>query len=294
MELKSLFARARRGIREEARLYLVSVTSLSVAFLCLAGALLALANLSELAQRWGRSHHMSIYLKADASPEDTTRLIAALQELSTVATVEHLSAAMARERFLRDLQGASQLDAMPEEAFPPSVEVTFRQDAPTSHIQEVARKVAAFGAAVDEVDTYQSWFGRLGSVLATARTAAVVVAVVVMLCVFAVVANTIRLAVANRREEIELLRICGATNGFVRGPFVLEGALQGLCAAALSLVFLMSSFFALRTRVDQVLSPITGMELLFLPPAVVAALLLAGAALGALGSLLSVRHYMAV
>ena len=53
-----------------------------------------------------------------------------------------------------------------------------------------------------------------------------------MFCVVAVIGNTIRLAVARRRQEIEVMKLCGATNGFVRGPFVLEGMFQGFCVCA--------------------------------------------------------------
>jgi cell division transport system permease protein len=63
VELRTLYARAKRGAREDVRLYLVAVSSLTVAFLCLSAALLGLTNLRDLAERWGRTHHMSIYVK---------------------------------------------------------------------------------------------------------------------------------------------------------------------------------------------------------------------------------------
>ncbi len=289
-----MYARAKRGMREDIRLYVVAVSSLTVAFLCLSTALLGVANLAELAERWGRTHRMSIYLKDQAAPQDVERLRGVLSALEGVAKVEHLSSTTARERFLEDANVTSELAALPAEVFPASLEVEFVTDATDARIQEVADKVAAFGAAVQEVDTYRTWFERLGTLLSTGRATAGLLALLVMICVFAVVANTIRLAVANRRDEIEMLKMCGATDSFVRGPLVLEGALQGLVAAVASVVLLTVLFFALRSEIDATLGPLAGMHLIFLDPLVVVGLVVAGTLVGALGSAVSIRRYMAV
>ena len=74
---------------------------------------------------------------------------------------------------------------------------------------------------MSDVESYRSWFQKLDHLLWGARMLAVGLAVLVVFCVVAVIGNTIRLAVARRRQEIEVMKLCGATNGFVRGPFVL-------------------------------------------------------------------------
>ena len=126
------------------------------------------------------------------------------------------------------------------------------------------------------------------------RTLVMVLASLVLVCVMAIVANTIRLAVASRREEIEVLKMCGATNAFVRAPFVLEGTAQGVCAALLSLAVLALAFFAARAEVGGALHAFLDMQPVFLSPLVMLGLLVAGGAVGALGSALSVRRYIRV
>jgi cell division transport system permease protein len=293
LDLATIYTRAKRGIREDAKLYVVAVSTLTVAFLCLATAMLGVSNLGDLADRWGRTHRMSVYLKDGAATEDVDRLRAVLSSLPAVAKVEYLSASAAREQFLRDAH-QNDLSALPNEAFPASVEVEFADEASDERIQEVAGKVAAFGAAVDEVDTYRTWFDRLGTLLAAGRTAAGLLAFLVLICVFAVVSNTIRLAVSSRRDEIEMLKMCGATDAFVRGPFVLEGALQGLTAAALSMLLLVIGYLALRAQVEATLAPIAGLHLTFLHPLAVLGIVVAGGLTGALGSAVSIRRYMSV
>jgi cell division transport system permease protein len=294
LELATMYKRAKRGIREDAKLYAIAVSTLTVAFLCLATALLGVTNLADLADRWGRTHRMSVYLKDGAAAEDVERLRAVLGSLPAVAKVDHLSSAAAREQFLRDAQASSDLSGLPAEAFPASVEVEFTNEATDERIQEVAGKVAAFGAAVDDVDTYRTWFDRLGTLLSASRTAAGLLALLVLICVFAVVSNTIRLAVASRRDEIEMLKMCGATDSFVRAPLVLEGALQGLTASALSMFILALGYLLLRGRIDATLGPIAGLHLSFLHPLVALGIVLAGGIVGALGSAVSIRRYMAV
>ena len=294
MDIKSIYARAARGVRDDLKLYLVAVSSLSVAFLCLGAALLGVVNLGELAERWGRTHRISVYLRDDAADADVARLSAALRQVPHVAEAAHVRAEQARARFLEGTRDARALTALPTSAFPASVEVTFTAAARDAQIEEVARKVALQRGLVEDVDTYDSWFRQLGGLLGLGRALALGIGALVLLCVVAVVANTIRLAVANRRDEIEVLKMCGATDAFVRAPFVLEGTLQGLGAALLALIVLLGGYLALRTHVDGALGAFAGMRLVFLSPAMAIGLLLGGALVGALGSLLSVRRYVAV
>ena len=294
MELKTVYARARRGMREDVKLYLAAVASLTVAFLCLAAALLGVANLAELADRWGRTHRMTIYLEEQAPAAEVARLSQLLSAVTTVKRAEFASAEQARVRFLREAAPDDELRELPAAAFPATIEVEFTRGATDREIAEVARRVALHRTVVDGVDTYGSWFARLGNVLATGRAVAIGLGVLVVLCVIAVVSNTIRLAVANRREEIEVLKMCGATDSFVRAPFVLEGTLQGLCSALFSLLLLGIAFLALRPQVDAALSTFAGIQLVFLQPVMWIGLLLGGALVGALGSAISVRRYIAV
>jgi cell division transport system permease protein len=294
MEIKSIYARARRGVREDARLYLVAVSSLTVAFLCLGTALLGVTNLGALAERWGRTHRMSVYLRDDASEVDVGRLRTALAETGLVQQAEYASKERAREQFLRGSGDTSALEELPKSAFPASIEVAFLASATAADIEQVAREVAAQRAVVEDIDTYGSWFQRIGALVSAGRAVALGLGLLVLLCVVAVVANTIRLSVANRREEIEVLKMCGATDAFVRAPFVLEGTLQGLVAALLALLLLLGAYLALRGQVDATLQAFAGMQLVFLEPLIALALLAGGALVGALGSALSVRRYILV
>lgn len=293
MEMKQLITRARRGLREEMRLYLVAVSSLAVAFLCLGGALLALTNLSAIAQAWGQSSRMTVYLRDGAEPEDVAQLRTLVESLPEVSSAQVLSSAEARAQFLEHSDVEAGLAALPAEVFPASLEITLADGITAPRSARIAERLAQF-RAVSDVETYRGWFSRLESLLHAGRAVAGALALLVALCVLAVIGNTIRLAVARRREEIEVMKLCGATDEFVRGPFVLEGSFQGFMSALLAVMLLMAGFLVVRDELDATVAALTGVRAAFLHPAALVALTLGGAAVGAVGSALSLRRYLAV
>ena len=121
MHLKTAFTRAARAMREDAKLHLVAVSSLTVAFLCLATALLGMANLGEVAEAWGRTARMSIYLQDGASGDDVAQLRLLLEGLPEVRRVEHHTGADARAELAQDEM--SELSGLPADVFPASLEV---------------------------------------------------------------------------------------------------------------------------------------------------------------------------
>lgn len=293
MNLRSAFARASRGMREEAGLHLVAISSLSIAFLCLATALLAITNLGALADSWGRAARLSVYLRDGAEPQAIEELRLALEGLPEVAGVEHLTSVQAREQFLRDSEMGAELASVPADAFPASLEVALAAGVTGARVDAITDRVRRFGA-VEDVESYRGWFGRLEGLVVAGRGIATGLAVLVVLCVVFVVGNTIRLAVAGRRDEIEVMKLCGATNSFVRGPFIVEGAVQGAISALIALAILLAAYLAMRGDLDGTLSGVLGARLVFLHPLVLVALVLGGALLGATGSVLSLRRYLTV
>ena len=293
MPVKTAIARAARAMREDAKLHLIALSSLTIAFLCLSTALFAIANLSSVAEAWGGSARMSVYLVDGAQAQDVQQLRLLLDGLSEVTSVEYLSAAEAQRRFAEDSELDPALASLPVEAFPASLEIDLASHTASDRIAAIGARLSAFDA-VDDVETYVGWFDRLDSLVTTGRIAAGVLAGLVLLCVLFVVANTIRLAIAGRRQEIEVLKLCGASDGFVRGPFLVEGAVQGLVSSALAVLLLLVAFLIFREEVDATIAALAGVRTVFLSLPVVVALTLGGAAIGAAGSAMSLRRYLAV
>lgn len=293
MELATILQRAQRGFRDDLRLHAVAVVSLIVAFLCLGTALLSVENLSRIAQRWSRSQHLTVYLNDEASPRDIAQLKAALDAVREVTKVEHISATRARELFAEQTNLTHGLEALPADAFPASLEIDLSVGADEAQAAKLAERIGAF-AGVEEVETYRSFIGQFHTLLDAGLAGALLLAILVGVCVLAVISNTIRLAVANRRREIEVLKLCGATDGFVRTPFLVEGVLQAVAASTIAMVLLLFAYLATHNHIEATLTAMTGVSTVFLSPVSVFGVIFASAMVGALGSALSLRRYLQV
>lgn len=291
--MKGALARAKRGFREDFRLYLTAVSTLSVGFLALGAVLIGAQNLIKLNREWSETRRMTVYLRPDVPPADAEQLRALMQGLPQVNEAAYISSEQARATFAQNGDLGDTLAVLGPEAFPASIEVRLRGAASEIRMEELSERVKQF-SVVEDVDTYGAWFGRLDRVTRIGKQVVLGVALLVVICVLAVIGNTIRLAVSGRRSEIEVMKLCGATDGFVRGPFVIEGAFQGFAAALLATGVLLAGFVFIRRALEGSVVGVMGVEISFLNPLIVLAVIGGGALLGGLGSAISLRRYLGV
>ena len=287
--MSSSIERAKRGLFAEWRLHALSVVSLAVAFVCLGAALLVVVNLHELKERWGRTGRASVYLRDGAPPAQVT----ALKGTPEVQGVRYLSPADARAAVFGSSGGDTTLKNLPQEAFPASIEIDMLPEVGEADVQAIVGKLASL-PAVEGIETYGTWTARLGSVLHGGTLAAAALAAIVFGAVLAVVASTMRLALTRRRTEVEVLRLVGASDSFVKTPYVLEGSFQGALGSTAAVVLLAMLFFFVRSRLDGELTSLLGLDPTFLPPLVVAGMIATGALLGAMGGALGLRRLTTV
>ena len=282
--------RAWRGTKNDWRLHSLSVFSVAVAFVCLASALLVVVNVSHVRDRWSSTGRASVYLKKGADRQQIATIEHALRQTEGVTDVKYVSSDDARH----DMTGQSDdpiIDALPTEAFPASLEVSVESELAARRLDTLSQQLALL-PAVERVETYGAWSERLAALLAGGVTASGLLALVVLAAVISVVSSTIRLALQRRRIEVEVLKLVGATDDYVRRPYVVEGAVQGALGATLALLLLGALFAIVQSRFDASFATLIGMTPSFLPWTVALALVVAGAGLGALAALLSVRRLL--
>lgn len=270
----------------------MSIFSVAVAFVCLAAAVLVVVNVQQVRSRWAQSGRASVFLKADATPSQIDAIQKALRATEGVGEVRYVSSEEARREITRS-GDQDVLAALPLEAFPASLEVSVVNEAAATRLAQLSGQLTAL-PAVESVETYQSWSERLGSLLAGGVTAALVLAFVVLAAVISVVSSTIRLALQRRRVEVEVLKLVGATDGYVRSPFVLEGAAQGAIGAGVALVLLGVLYAIVRGHFDGELALLLGMSPTFLPWFICASMVVLGGALGATAAYGSLRRLLVV
>ena len=286
--------RARRGMLREWRLHALSIFSLAVAFVCLGAALLVVTNLRAVEERWAHAGRASIYFKDGASQEDIDDLKKALEKVPGVLSARYVSSGQARAEFsASEARAASELASLPVEAFPASLELEVRPDMTDAELDGTVAKIRQL-PAVDDVETYQVWTARLSKLVRGGVTAALLLAFVVFASVLAVVGSTIRLALQRRKTEVEVLKLVGATDRFVKGPFLLEGGAQGAIGASAAIALLAVLLFVVRARLDGELAMLVGVEPSFLPWQVALGMVGVGGMLGMTAASLGLRKLVTV
>jgi cell division transport system permease protein len=282
--------RAVRGAKNDLRLHALGVFSVAVAFVCLGATLLAVVNVEEVRERWASLGRASVYIKRGASDSDVAAIERALRASDGVISVRRVSSEEARKEVA--VAGRDPvLDALPAEAFPQSLEVMTRRDVDEARLGRIATQLATL-PAVEQVETYGAWSERVGRLLMGGVTASGLLALIVLAAVVSVVASTIRLSLQRRRMEVEILKLVGATDSYVRRPLVLEGAAQGALGSLMAIGILGVLYLVVRSHLDVSLVALLGTEPSFLPwPTLILGIGL-GTGLGALAAFMSLRRFI--
>jgi cell division transport system permease protein len=258
----------------------------------MAAALIVVVNVESLRDAWARSGRASVYLKPGTNHEAAAEIEQALRGTPKVKAVRYVSSDASRSEVL-DGRTDPVLAALPTEAFPASIEVSLDDDASQARVRQLADTLSAL-PAVESVETYQSWTERLGSLLRAGAAASALLAGVVLAAVVSVVASTIRLTLQRRRIEVEVLKLVGATDHYVRRPFIIEGAVQGAVGSLLAVLLVGVLFLIVQHRFDAELGTLIGVSPRFLPWPVSGAMIASGGIFGALAAYVSLRNLVSV
>jgi cell division transport system permease protein len=274
----------------------VTIATVAVVFLLLGVFALLGHNMSLLAQRLGKDLHLSVFLMDDC-PESQREVIGErLQAAEHVSHVEFVSRKDALERFRKRLgPDASILDGLGENPMPASFEVTFHGSGQNPRsIGTVAQKVVNI-EGVEEVQYGQAWLDKFFSFAHNVRFLGLIIGALILLAAMVIVSNTIRLSVYARRDEIQILKLVGATDGFIKVPFYIEGVLLGLTGAGFgtAMTWLVFAFVLPDVAFPASLSQ-SRIGLQFLPHIGITLMVLGGAFLGVFGTFASLWRHMRV
>jgi cell division transport system permease protein len=261
-----------------------------------AGLYLLLANLDRLSDAWQGQAGLSVFLKDNVRGEAAREVAQRVRGWPEIAEVTLLTPAQALEEFKQHSGYADVLGALEDNPLPAvllvSPDAGHQDPASASALQ---RKLHELPES-DLVQLDLRWLQRLAAILDTARRAVLLISGLLGLAVLLVVGNTIRLEIQNRHEEIVVTKLIGATNAFVRRPFLYSGIWYGVLGALLAWLVVEAGFMLLEAPVRRLVSLYAGsFELQTRPGQLLLALLGTGIVLGLLGSWLAVgRHLRAV
>ena len=185
---------------------------------------------------WNQEFDISVYLDKKAAGTRAQALAKELRSRAQVAAVRVITADEALKQFRKDSGFGSALDALTDNPLPDTLVVTPALTASTPSGMEALKKSIATLPDVQTVQLDTEWVQRLYTLLDILRRVLWLVDTLLGLGVILVVGNTIRLDILNRRAEIEVMKLVGATDGFARRPFLYSGVWYGLGGGLLALM----------------------------------------------------------
>lgn len=274
----------------------VTMVTIAIALFLLSGFLLLVQNFGRILADAGGTSSVTIYLKEDAPQPKVNDFVRELEANPRIRSLQYVSKPEALDQFRKDLGArASLLDGLEgNNPLPASVELAVQpDDVGVNSTERLVADARGRNDIVDEVVYGNEWVDRMQGILKVFRFFGSVSLLIVLSVVVFLVANTIKLAFYARRDEISIMQLVGASEWFVKTPFILGGVLQGVVGSVVGLTALWIVFLALRAQMGTALFSGLGLPVVaFLHPLSVFSILALGVLLGALGSLFSLGRFM--
>jgi cell division transport system permease protein len=281
------------NLKRNLMMTLAAIVTMAVSLTALGAVLVMRQAINKASVQWRGGVEVAIFLSPSITSQETTAISHELSSTPGVKKYHYVDKAQAYQEFKEIFGGNTELDSvLTVSEMPPSFRVVPTK---TQDIAELGNQFKAqpgvikVSYAQQEIDDLLNQFHRW-------RTLGVGLAIGVLVGAVALIVNTIQLAIFARRREVSVMKLVGATNTFIRVPFMLEGFVHGMTGAIIAFVLT----FSLRNWIASFLpdQTILGSNNLFVTPheAILTGvvLLLVGAAVGVLGSAFAVRRYLAV
>jgi len=286
--------RALRNMLQSPVLSLASIGTVAVALALLAFFTIAVLNVQQLTASWGENLAIVVYLDEVPDEKIVNGWVKDIDSYPEVAEVTFISRDAAFERFRKRLgDDADLVEGLGADVLPASLEITladdWRSESALATVVDRLRKDHRF----DDLQYGQGWLEKLEAFLLLLRVSGSALGGFLVFAALVIVANTIKLTLYARQDELEAMAMVGGTSLFIKLPYLVEGALQGLLGglAALALSFLVFQVILQKTLGSLLL--ITGIDTIhFLPPVWQGMLVLGGSLIGLLGSLFALRKFV--
>lgn len=257
---------------------------------------LLISNAQTATGDWNRAVDLTVFLKRPTSNEEATRTAARIRQRRDVSNVELITADAALKEFRRDSGFGPAIDALNDNPLPHTLVVTPAAEFTTAaSLDSLAADLRGL-PSVEIVQLDTAWVNRLNAILDAVRKGLALAAGLLALGVMVIVGNTIRLDIQNRRAEIEVTKLVGGSDAFVRRPFLYNGIWYGLGGGITAWIITLAVTGILREPIGR-LAGLYGsaFELGGLDPRATLILLGSGIVLGWLGSYLAAtRHLRAI
>lgn len=290
--MQRFYRRAIKDILDNRFLTAITVITIALSILIAAAFALFFVNAGDVLNLWQKGIRMMVYLKGEASEAERLDTKFRLQGLEGVQEAVYISRQEALDRLKAQMQHHSALlENLRENPLPDAFEITMKPSTRTSEqLGFLAERVRAL-PGVAEVEYGQQWIQRFTQVINLFSLAGYAIGALFFMATLFIVANTIRLVLYSRRDEIEIMRLVGATDRFIKIPFYLVGMIQGGAGTIIGLTLLYAGYLALSLHFAPDMAG--GMiQLRFFSVGICLAVVMGGTLIGWLGCWVSLKQFM--
>jgi len=253
---------------------------------------IAMENLQQLGERWDGAPRLSVFIQRNATTDEVQQLKNILQQDPAVNIVTLITAEQGLASFEKSAGLSGTLDLLEENPLPALLAVELKNNTGASTMQTLQTRWQQL-PHVDNVQADMEWVQKLFRMMQLGKRITIALAALLGLGALLSVGNTIRLAIENRRSEIVVAKLVGATDAFVRRPFLYSGFWFGLSGGIVAILLVIAGYYC-------VISPVAELAALYNSDFVLrglniltaASLLFVGIALGMLGAWLAVGQHL--
>ena len=290
--LAALVSEAFEGLVRARRMTSLSVVLIAISISLVGAFFLVTENLRSVVETVRDESTVTVFLKSLATDADRADLERLARETHLVGQMRRVSPEDARARFStwwKSLGPTAR--SLPGNPFPASIEMELDPAAVSSDALPAFLRLLTSHPATEEVQFDVEWIRRLRGAVSLARLTGIVLALLLTLGAAFTIANVVRLTILLHRDEIEILRLVGAPEFLIRGPFLLGGLVQGFLGALVALALLWAVTRAILAWIAATKNALLGVfAVRFLPASACLLLVAFGLAAGLLGGLLAVRR----
>jgi cell division transport system permease protein len=275
---------------------ILSIGTIAISLFILGIFLLVSTNLSGVINEWGEKVQVNIYLKNDISQNNFLFLRDRIESSPEVESYRYVSQQDALKEF-RELFGKYETfsDKLEEDVFPASFEIKIKSDfRTTGKIEKFTERFANI-TGIGEIQYDREWILRLNTIINLIKLLAVTIGGILVLAAISTTSNVIKMTILSRKDEIEVMRLVGASNSFIKGPFFFEGFIQGLTAGGIAVGLLYFLFKMAKSYISTSAGLFfTYIDFSFLNTPEIVLFIIGGTLVGTLGSLLSLGRFLKI
>jgi cell division transport system permease protein len=277
---------ASTGLTRNGWMSLAAVITISLSLIILGCFYIVVSNFNHFAQMAKGVLELRVYLKDGVDPNSIQAQIVELEGVKSVRFVSRVDGAKWLEKSL----GVQELFVTDDNPLPDMINIKLKDDAKVKKLVAQVKLITG----VDEVEYGKAFVEAMLIVVRIVWVLGFSLVIIIALVVLYIIINTIRLTVFARRKEIEIMKLVGATDWFIRWPFMLEGIILGLSGALLSAIILSKGYHFLYQYIHQLAPFIPLLSERMINQKMFLLISLVGLAFGAIGSTMSIKKFLRV